>query len=235
MRGIALVTGGARRIGRTIALALAEAGWDIALHYHRSEKEARETAQMIAALGSVAHLLPADLCQGPDALLSALAAKELRPDVLINNASLFVPDTSPDAAAIERVNLDVPCQLTEHVAATLPADASAGVIHLLDGTPIPAAFGRYRSSKKALAALVPDQARRLAPRVRVNGLLVGPALRGLRESREHFSALIEATPLNRPSPPEIIAKAVLFLIEATPITGALLPLDSGVHLYGEKA
>jgi NAD(P)-dependent dehydrogenase (short-subunit alcohol dehydrogenase family) len=240
-RGVALVTGGARRIGRAIALALAQSGWDVAVHYHRSEKQARSTVEDLRALGARAHAVDCDLTTADAAGVEALFAScegALGPvRCLVNNASRFVPDTAADfsaegLAAHIRVNVTAPLSLARALHARLPDGLDGVVVNLLDQklwNPNPDFF-TYTLSKATLEAATGLLARALAPSTRVVGVAPGISLPAAGQSQSGFEAAHRATPLGHSSTPQDIARAVAFLAGARSITGTTLLVDGGQHL-----
>ena len=235
----ALVTGAARRIGRAIALDLARHGWAVAVHYHRSEEDAAEVVRRIAAEGGRAASLRADLAREEEAAsLVERAAAELGPlTCLVNNASLFeldLADTVTRASwdAHLETNLRAPFVLTQAFARQLPEGESGHVINLLDQrvwnlTPY---FVSYTVSKTGLWTLTRSLALALAPRIRVNAVGPGPALRSPRQAEADFARQCEATPLKRGTTPEEICDAVRFILAAPALTGQMIALDGGQHL-----
>ena len=230
-----MITGAARRIGRAIALDMAQAGWDVILHYHGSGEAAASLAREIEALDGFAALVELDLANaGAVAKIIPSLTAELGPiAALVNNAGLFEPDTQdPDGSRHRAVNYIAPCLLGEaFVAARDPAaEVPPVIINLLDADPTTAGFDGYNRSKRELAAWTVDLAARAAPFVRVNGVALGPVLPGARETPEHHAGLIAATPLKRPIPAAEVAAVTRMLIEAPAITGVILPVDGGGHL-----
>jgi len=236
---IALVTGGAQRIGRAIALALAQDGWDVAIHFHGSQDRALATVADIRALGRRAHAVPCDLAAAGE-LETLLDACEdaLGPlQCLVNNASLFEADSATDFAlsrfeAHMRVNVAAPLRLARALHARLAADAGAVVVNLLDQklwNPNPDFFS-YTLSKAALETATGLLARSLAPRLRVVGVAPGITLPARGQSQSGFEAAYQATPLGRASTPDDVARAVVFLVNAPAITGTTLLVDGGQHL-----
>lgn len=237
-RPLALVTGGAVRIGRAISLALAAAGYDLVIHTRRPGPAAEAACAEIEARGGRAHLLHADLSDADAVagLLPACAAfGTLR--LLVNNASEFHPDA---AGALVlglwdrhfAVNLRAPVFLAEAFAAQLPADRTGVVVNLIDQRvlkPTPH-YLSYSLTKQGLWAATRLLAQGLAPRVRVNAVAPGPTLANIRQSPEDFARQGAAVPLGRGPRPEEIAEAVLFLARAESITGQLLTVDGGQHL-----
>lgn len=242
-RRVVLVTGAARRIGRTIALAFARQGWDVALHYGRSRRDAVATAAEITALGRRVLLLQADLAN--EAAVLRLMPRVLRGlgriDCLVNNASLFAFDDASDTnyASMSThylANTAAPVLLARELAryaCDRSADAEpASVINLLDQklfNPNPD-FLAYTLSKSALHAATTLLAQALAPHVRVVGVAPGITLTSGEQSAAGFAQAHARTPLGRSSTPQDVADAVLFAAEARAITGTTLLVDGGQHL-----
>ena len=240
MRGGALVTGGARRVGRALALALADAGFDVAVHHRGGGDEAREVCEAIRAKGRRATAVAADLAQA-DALADVVArAREGAGPltVLVNSASLFEDDrigrvTAQGLDAHLAANLKAPVLLAQAFAAQVEGpDGEACVVNLLDQRvlkPNPQFFS-YSLSKAALAWATRTMAQALAPRVRVNAIGPGPTLPSVHQSPEAFAAEAAAVPLGRGSPPPEIAAALLYLVGARAVTGQMIAVDGGQHL-----
>ena len=239
MKGAALVTGAGRRIGRAIALGLAEDGYDIAVHYGTSGDAAEEVVAAIAKAGRSAKALSADLTdEGATHALIAAAAEALGPvTCLVNNASVFERDealgvTRASWDAHLETNLRAPFVLMQEFARQLPADAQGAVVNMLDErvwslTPY---FVSYTVSKAALWALTQSMALALAPRIRVNGIGPGPTLPSPRQSEEQFRRQAAAMPLGHGTSPEEITQAVRFILAASAMTGQMIALDGGQHL-----
>ncbi|MEM7268118.1 MAG: SDR family oxidoreductase [Pseudomonadota bacterium] len=247
--GAALVTGGAVRVGRAMALALAEDGWDVAVNYQSSADDALALVAEIEGLGRKAAALQADLLEEAEtATLIGRAAEALgRPiTLLINNASLFEFDDIESATreswdrAIES-NLRAPVKLTQDFAAQAPATktdengepvASGAVINMIDQRvlkPTPM-FLSYSIAKMGLHAFTRMAAQGLAPQIRVNGIGPGPTLRGGRQTEEHFAKQRAATVLERGSDPADIVAGMRFILATPAFTGQMLALDGGQHL-----
>ncbi|HEX6363493.1 MAG TPA: SDR family oxidoreductase [Albitalea sp.] len=239
-RPVVLVTGGARRIGREIALALAAGGFDVAVHFRRSAAEAEAAAEALRAAGARAETFAADLADEAAcrALVPAVAARFGRLDAVVNNASLFEYD-APESfghAAMERhwrANVAPAVLLAHALHAQLAGSGATGcVVNLLDQklwNPNPDYFS-YTLSKAALQAATAMLAQALAPRVRVCGVAPGITLESGPMTAEEFAAARRLTPLGRSSTPADVARAVRFLLESPAITGTTLLVDGGQHL-----
>ena len=247
--GAALITGGAQRIGRALALGLAEDGWDVAVSYQASPEEAEQTVVDIRALGRRGEAVKADLLieAETDALIDAAAAALGRPlTCLINNASIFEYDDMETATReswdrhIES-NLRAPFLLTQRFAEQAPEPerdargepvAAAAVVNMIDQRVLKPApiFMTYTIAKMGLLAFTRAAAQGLAPKVRVNGIGPGPTLRGGRQSEEQFAAQRAATVLERGSDPEDMVAALRFILASPGFTGQMLAMDGGQHL-----
>lgn len=239
VKGIVLVTGAARRIGRAIALALAEAGWDVVVHYHTAEPDADTLVGEIEALGRRAVALKADLgVEAETAALMAAATRALGPvTCLINNASTFERDTVATSTRATwdlhmEVNLRAPFVLAQAFQAQLPADTDGAVINIIDQrvwnlTPD---FTTYTLSKAGLWGLTRILARAMAPRVRVNGIGPGPTLQSVHQDADDFAEEWTAMPLARQVMPEDICRAVVFILDSPAVTGQMIAVDAGQHM-----
>lgn len=238
-KGVALVTGGARRLGRAIALKLAADGWDVAIHYHQSRDDAAKTGAEIEALGRRVVLLQADL--GKEAEVTPLipaAQAALGPvTCLVNNASVFEMDKVDTVTRDSwdrhiETNLRAPFVLSQAMAATLPAGSQGNIINMLDQrvwklTPY---FMSYTVAKMGLWTLTRTLALALAPKIRVNAIGPGPTLPSPRQSAEQFAAQSAAMPLGHGATPDEIAEAALYILRSPSMTGQMIALDGGEHL-----
>ena len=240
----ALVTGGARRIGRAIALALAEAGFDVAVHHASSVAAAEATVADIRARGRRAVALRADLAREAEveALIPDATARLGPIGVLVNNASRFERDEWDTATreswdAHLEPNLRAPFVLTQAMALALPDGGEGAVVNMLDQRVLSLTphFVSYTVSKAGLWALTQSMALALAPRVRVNGIGPGPTIASVRQTPGQFRAQCESTPLRRGSSPEEVAEAVLALLSLGSVTGQVIALDGGQHLQWSPA
>ncbi len=235
-RGV-LITGAAKRIGRAIALALAERGADIVIHYHRSEDAARETAREIEARGVRALALQADLAnvREIERLIERAADALGRLDILVNNASVFF--RTPFGSITEEqwdlnldVNLKAPFFCAQYAARFMREQGGGKIINIADwaGFRPYAGYIPYCVSKAGLIALTQVLARTLAPTILVNAVAPGPVLLPEDYGEDEIRAIIEGTPLKRLGSPEDVVRAVLFLIEGSDfITGHTLVVDGG--------
>jgi NAD(P)-dependent dehydrogenase (short-subunit alcohol dehydrogenase family) len=239
----ALVTGAGKRLGREIALALAGAGWNVAVHFRQSAAEAQQTAADCEALtrrpGSAA-TFGADLADEASvrALLPAVIARFGSVDAVVNSASLFEHDDAPSFgfAAMEthlRSNTGAPILLAQALHMHLAGrDAEGAVVNLLDQKlwNLNPDFLSYTLSKAALEAATGMLALALAPRVRVVGVAPGLTLTSHLLSDDKFQALHRQSPLGRSSTPEDVAATVVFALQNRSITGTTLLVDGGQHL-----
>jgi NAD(P)-dependent dehydrogenase (short-subunit alcohol dehydrogenase family) len=237
--GNALVTGAAKRIGRAIALDLAAAGWNVAVHYHKSADEAAAAAREIEALGRGAVAIKADLTSEAEvAAIIPKAAASLGPlTCLVNSASTFVMDdirTMTRASWDQHIetNLRAPLVLSQAFAAQVPGDGAGAIVNMLDErvwklTPY---FLSYTVAKCGLWTLTQTLALALAPRIRVNGIGPGPTLPSPRQTEAQFRAQWDSMPLKRGTTPAEICRAVRFILDSPAITGQMIALDGGQHL-----
>ena len=241
-----LVTGAAKRLGRSIALTLAAGGWQVAVHYRSSQQDAMDTVAACAQLTRGSALFDADFEDetAVRALLPRVVAHFGHVDAVVNSASLFEHDNAETFgfAALEkhlRSNTATPVLLAQalhqHVAdrvAAGEADAQGAVVNLLDQklwnqNPD---FVSYTLSKAALEAAGPMLALALAPRVRVVGVAPGLTLTSHMLSDDKFAQLHALSPLGRSSTAEDVAATVKFALENRSITGTTLMVDGGQHL-----
>jgi NAD(P)-dependent dehydrogenase (short-subunit alcohol dehydrogenase family) len=234
-----LVTGAAKRLGRAIALDLARHGWNVAIHYNASEREARVTCEDAHAAGVKAVAVKADLARENEVEgIVEQAAHELGPlTALINSASVFENDQwySADRASWDRhmnVNLRAPLVLAQQFAKQLPREGHGAIVNLLDQRllkPTPEFFS-YSVSRAGLQWLTTTLAQALAPRIRVNAVAPGPTLKAAKQTPEHFERERASTILGHGSEPQDICDAVRYLLEAKSVTGQALTVDGGQHL-----
>lgn len=250
----ALVTGAGRRLGRAMALYLAQRGYDVAIHYVSSREGADETLREIRALGRNSVALHADLLdeEAVNALLPR-AAEALGGPItcLVNNASIFEYDNIHTATrqSWDRhldSNLRAPFVLTQAMAeqGLAPETDEAGeplatglIVNMVDMRvrKLTPEFMTYTIAKMGLWALTRTAAQALTPAIRVNAIGPGPTVRGHRQSEGHFKAQRENTILERGANPSDITAALGYFLDAHAVTGQLLCVDGGQHLVWQTA
>ncbi|MDV7272012.1 SDR family oxidoreductase [Thioclava sp. A2] len=244
----ALVTGGAKRLGRAMVRYLAGRGFDVAIHYNGSGAEADELAAEVRAEGVQAIALQADMLNEAEVtpLVSRAAEGLGRPlDLLVNNASIFEYDNIRTATRESwdrhfESNLRAPYVLMQEFARQAPqADRSGGepvaralVVNMLDQRvrKLTPEFSSYTLAKMGLWALTQTSAQGLAPDIRVNAIGPGPTLQGAHQSESQFANQRAATLLQRGADPDDICAALGYLIDAKAVTGQLICVDGGQHL-----
>lgn len=236
---LALVTGAARRLGREIALALADAGWDIAVHFHQSQADAEHTVAAIRERGRRAAGFQCDLSNEAqvNALLPAVMGQLGRVDCIVNNASLFDYDEAGDFTVARldahmHTNLCAPILLAQALHAATPDGGQGVVVNLLDQKlyNLNPDFLSYTLSKAALQNATTLLAQALAPKVRVVGVAPGLTLISHMQTSEEFAAAHGMSPLGESSRPEEVAQAVVFVAQNRAFTGSTMLVDGGQHL-----
>lgn len=245
----ALITGGAKRLGKAMVLELARLGTDVAIHCHHSDSEAVSVANEARNMGVKATVLQADLLEDDAvAALVGRAAEALeRPvEILINNSSIFEYDTL-ESATLENwnshlgSNLKAPLFLSQSFARQVPkarrntdgeATASGVIVNMIDQRvrKLTPEFMTYTVAKYGLWGLTQTTARALAPDVRVNAIGPGPTLQGANQTAEHFLRQRRATVLERGPSEADICTALRFILECQSVTGQLICVDGGQHL-----
>jgi NAD(P)-dependent dehydrogenase (short-subunit alcohol dehydrogenase family) len=234
----ALVTGGAHRLGRAIALDLARHGWNVAVHHHRSSRLAAEVVAAIGRLGGRAVALGADLTGWDQAAgLVARAAAALGPiTLLVNNAAIFEhdrPGTVTRESWDRHMHLDLraPLALSQALSSELAEGTTGNVINLIDQrvlNPTPH-YTSYTIAKMGLWDLTRHLAVALAPRVRVNA--IAPGVIDLQDPADATNAeWARATPLGRGPDGAEICRALRSILDSPSMTGQLIVLDGGQHL-----
>lgn len=245
----ALVTGAARRLGRAMALALADEGYDVAVHYAGSQDEARAVLDEIRSMGREAVLLQADLTVEAEAQgLLGRAVEALGGPIttLINNASIFERDSLGDVTRSSwdrhfESNLRAPFVLTQALAAQVPdpvTDAQGEpvaqglIVNMIDQRvrKLTPDYMSYTLAKSALWTLTQTSAQALASRVRVNAIGPGPTLQGAAQAATQFHHQRRATVLGRGADARDITDALRYFLRARAVTGQMLCVDGGQHL-----
>lgn len=235
----ALVTGAAKRIGRAVALALADAGADVIVHYNRSAQEARSVASEATDLGVRAWTVAADLSEpAAGTRLFQQAVETAGPvDILINSASIFprgtLLESSPDDFVTNlTVNAVSPLMICRALAAQeIPGSA---IVNFLDTRVLD--YDRkhvpYHVSKRAFFSITRMLADELAPTTRVNGVAPGLILPPPGEDESYLARMSHTNPLNAHGSVADITRAVLFLLQSTFVTGQVIYVDGGRHIKG---
>lgn len=243
MHKSALVTGGAKRIGRGIIERLAREGYAVAIHCRRSTDAAEGIAAGIRAGGGKAVIVQADLAEASaverivDDAVRALGGPLT---LLVNNASEFEPD-EVETLTTERwdrhfaVNLRAPAFLARDFARQLPTDLEGSIVNIIDQRvwKLTPQFFSYTLTKAALFTATQTMAQALAPRIRVNAIGPGPTLSNERQGDEDFAKQASAVLLGHGGTPEEIAEAVVYLANARSVTGQMIAVDGGQHLAWE--
>ncbi len=236
---VALVTGGAIRVGKAISLELAAAGADIVVNYNSSAGPAEETVAEIQKLGRRAIAQQADVSQGDQVqrLIDRAVSELGRLDVLVNSASVWrrTPWAELDEAEWDRqiaVDLKGPFLCARAAAPHLAAHGDGAIVNIVDLSafaPFPN-FLPHSVAKAGLLNMTYSLAMELAPAVRVNAIAPGPVLPPPDYTEQQLAASARRTLLKRWGTPEDVARAVRYLVEAEYVTGAVLPVDGGERL-----
>jgi NAD(P)-dependent dehydrogenase (short-subunit alcohol dehydrogenase family) len=238
-QGTALVTGAGQRLGRAIAIGLAQWGWRVGVHYHASEQEALDVVEEIESSGARAAALRADLNRIEDfgALVAACGEALGGPTCLINNAACFEWDSAGTVGAEtwqmhSDLNLRAPVFLTQAFAKALPEGVEGNVINLIDQKVrrLNPDYFSYTIAKSALWTATQMLAQALAPRIRVNAIGPGPVLPNRDQTEADFEREWQSTLLKRQVAVEDVVRSIRFLLETPSITGQMIALDAGQHL-----
>ena len=245
LRGkVAIVTGSAQRVGRVIALELAQAGVHVLVHYHSADfSQACETIQEIKSFDVDAHSVRADLsrAEGVDALMAAAQDRFDRLDIVVNSASVFqtrdfLAVSLADWDLTMAVNLRAPFLITQRAARLMAANPSPGgiIVNICDaGVDGPwRKYPHHGISKSALWMLTQVSALSLGPAIRVNAIEPGPVMKsaGRDTTDDEWAQVGRRSVLRKTGEPEDVSRAVVYLCQEDHITGALLHVNAGEHL-----
>lgn len=238
----ALVTGGATRLGRYFSEALADAGYDIALHVNRSREEAEEVARVIRAKGRECEIFPCDfLTDDLNALLQSATQRFPGLNLLLNSASAYepAPIAATELAMLEtqfRVNMFTPLLLTRHFA---EAVEKGQVINIIDNKVAyhQYPYAAYLLSKKSLAEVTRMAALEFAPQLRVNGIAPGVVLPASQRTSDYIQWRIEGIPVSHQGNPDHLVQALHYLLDNAFVTGQILFVDGGesINLEGRHS
>jgi NAD(P)-dependent dehydrogenase (short-subunit alcohol dehydrogenase family) len=234
-----LITGGATRIGKEIALHFSRKGWNIAIHYFKSSSKAENLKKIIEKNSVKVILIKADLknIKQVEKIVSIAKKKLGAIDCLINNAALFENDdilsfTTKSWNEHLNINLLAPTILTKQFAKQASKKSISNIINIIDQRvfKLTSFFLSYTLSKSALYTLTKTMAMRLGPNIKVNGIAPGPTIKSKRQSTKHFNKQAKSTLLKKPVGTEDICDTVEFLINNNSITGQIIAVDSGQNL-----
>jgi pteridine reductase len=236
---VAIITGGARRLGKALALSLAERGVRLAIHYGSSAGAAEETVAQIRELGSEAIAVQADLrqaTQGP-AVIAQAADHFGQIDILVNNAAIFesgdvFSTTEENWDRHFAINLKSPFFLSQAFATHVGRERAGHIVNIADwrATRPGPDYLAYTISKAGLVTMTQSLALALAPNIQVNAIAPGAILPPPDKDQAYLDKLAEAIPARRVGSPADVAKALLFLLEADFVTGELVFVTGGEQL-----
>lgn len=239
---IAVITGGASRVGSAIARDLAKHGWSLVLHVNRSLENAAILAKEVQALGGEARVIAADLTDSTQLIpyLDRASACFGVPDVIINNASIFQDDGIGHLDPVvfdahHHIHTRAPVFLADAFARSLEKDRKGLVVNIIDQRVwklTPQAMS-YTLSKAGLWAATQTLAQALAPRIRVNAIGPGPSFKNERQSSAEFAKQAKAVPLGHGPQVGEFGRTIRFLWQSPSITGQMIALDGGQHLAWE--
>jgi NAD(P)-dependent dehydrogenase (short-subunit alcohol dehydrogenase family) len=236
---VVLVTGGAKRIGRHICLALARQGWSVAVHYNQSRDEASELVGQLRGISDDALAVAADLSQPPqiEKMVQEVVDHFGQINAVVNNAALFEYDSASSVSEEKllqhmQVNLLSPILLAQRLHENIPEGQMGCVINLLDQKlfNLNPDFFSYTLSKSALQTATTMMAMALAPKLRVLGIAPGLSLLSGDQTESNFRTAHTKTVLNKSSTPEDVANTVAFALGCQAITGSVIVVDGGQHL-----
>jgi pteridine reductase len=235
---VALVTGGAVRLGRALSLALGRSGVHLAVHYHSSASDAESVLMQLRECGVRAEGIQTDL-SAPDAAQSVMG-KVLdmfgRVDILVNSAAIFLPGTWRDTTEADwdtqfAINLRTPFFIAQAFARAL-GDQRGHIINIADWRATRPGVGHmaYTFTKAALVAMTQSLALAMAPNIQVNAIAPGAVLPPPGKGVEYLDAMARQVPLRRHGAPEDVAEAMLYLLRSDFTTGELLYVTGGQQL-----
>ncbi len=245
----ALITGGARRLGKAIAEDLADMGFNIIIHYNNSQEEALKLKEQLKAKGSKVFLIKADL-KVDEEVMSLIEncnrLSESKISLLVNNASVFEYDNIQTATLASwethfKSNLQAPFFLTKSFAEQAPEltiskngekESNANIINIIDQRVrnLTTDFTTYTLSKTGLWTLTRIAAKALSPKIRVNAIGPGPTIKAVFQSEENYLKQRRSTPLGRGSEVVEILQTVKYILKNSSVSGQLICVDGGQNL-----
>lgn len=237
---VAIVTGGAVRIGKAISIALAREGCDVLIHYGSSSSPAKETLASIEALGANAAIHQADLSDldAVRGIVPAAVSNFGRADILVNNGAIFMPgglkETTQDMWHRQfAINLQAPFFLCQAFSEQIPENGHGAIVNITDARIFhPAAdHSAYRLTKSGLQTMTENLAHDLAPRITVNALALGAILPPPGKGVDHLLELSRTRiPMGMPGNPEMVADNLIHLLRQDFLTGVTIRIDGGEFL-----
>lgn len=239
---VAVVTGGAHRVGKAITMMLAQAGADVVVNYHSSRAAADETVKEVQALGVRARAIQCDVAdwQQVQRMAGDIIGEFGGVDIIVNSASLFdqTPFPTDDIAAWQRVtgiSIDGPFYVCNTLVPTMLAHGGGAIVNIVDLSawePWPN-FSAHSVSKAGLLAFTKQLALELAPTIRANAVAPGPVMPPPNYDEQSAAKAAQGTLLKRWGTPEDVAFAVRYLIEAEYVTADVITVDGGER-YGHR-
>jgi NAD(P)-dependent dehydrogenase (short-subunit alcohol dehydrogenase family) len=238
----ALITGGAKRIGRAISEDLAASGFAVAIHAHRSGEQADALVAELRQKGQKAIFVQADLhdAAAVSGLVGEVVSRLGHIDLVVNNASIFEEDSAQEfnAAAFEShfaVHVRAPTILAAEFARQLPDDMPGLIVNMVDQRvwALNPRFYSYTLSKSALWTATQTMAQSFAPRIRVNAIGPGPTMPSARQAPEDFRAQIDGLIMKAGPGLDEFGRTIRFLFDTPSVTGQMIALDGGQHLAWE--
>lgn len=226
---LALVTGGATRLGAQIAEYLAQNGWDLIVHYNQSKDEAESLGRRLFSDYKVkVELIQADFSNETE-IMRMISQISTKVSLVVNNAALFENDKQDNWDRVFSVNVRAPYLLSKYFA----QKSAPNIINILDYIVEAYCdnFFAYSASKAALAHLTKQMAVNFAPSTRVNAIALGHYLIGKNETELHFNKVVDASLLKRPTSPQEIINCIGLVLQTFSLTGQILFLDSGKSLH----
>jgi pteridine reductase len=236
---VAVVTGGAVRLGKALALALAEQGARLVIHYGSSAGPAQETVAEIKAMGSDALAVQADLSRSGEApsIVERAVAHFGQVDILVNSAAIFEPGNWDDTTEANwdrhfAINLKSPFFLSQSFAAHVGRERRGHIVNIADwrGARPGTDHVAYTLTKAALISMTKSLAQALAPSIQVNAIAPGMILPPPGKSQAYLERRAPEIPAQRVGSPEEVSKALIFLLRSDFVTGELIFVTGGEHL-----
>ena len=236
---VAIVTGGAVRLGKALALALAEQGVRLGIHHGSSAGPAQELVEEIRALGSDATAIQADLSQPGDTrfIVERAVAHFGQVDILVNSAAIFEPGNWDDTTEANwdrhfAINLKSPFFLSQAFAAQMGRERSGHIVNIADwrGVRPGPDHVAYTLTKAAVIAMTKSMALALAPNIQVNAIAPGLILPPPGQDLAYVERKADQIPVQRVGSPQEIANTLIYLLRSDFVTGELIFVTGGEHL-----